>query len=106
MTPIVPREREHERGIPLNPTNVKIANIAPDLDHSEKRSEVQNLGGHGDRGIVPKRPLTMAPKHAYYNDQVCDGAPNTFESGRSAGECWYPGNIHSANIHQFRRETM
>ena len=94
IIPIAPREREHKREhgqeVSLNPTNEQIAHVVPDLNHSERELEVQNLGGLEDKGIVPMRPSTAAPEHTHDNDQVSEGAHNTVQSGGSKSECRQP----------------
>ena len=84
---IAPHEREHEQGVPSDTTNGQIAHNAPDLDRSERGSEVQDRGECEDQGTTSGRPSAVAPDRTHDDDQPSGGASHTIQSGKSRGEC-------------------
>lgn len=102
MIPTAPHERERERGVPSNAPNKKICHNAPNLDYSERKSEVLNRGEHEGQGTDIKRPLATAPGCAHDGGRVSKRACDTVWP---MGEGPFPVNVLSVNVHQFRRET-
>jgi len=78
-TSIVLHEREPEQEVSSDATNERVAHHTPDLDSTERESEVWN------RGAVP-----VVPKRSLDGDRVSEGAYHTIP-GTLRGECQCPG---------------